>query len=47
VNDEAQLQELRALGVNGMITDNPALLRQLVETANPALPGCEATESAP
>jgi glycerophosphoryl diester phosphodiesterase len=47
VNDEAQLRELRALGVNGIITDNPALLRQLVDTANPALPGREATESAP
>jgi glycerophosphoryl diester phosphodiesterase len=47
VNDEAQLLELRSLGVNGIITDNPALLRHLVETSNPTLPGCEATESAP
>jgi len=30
VNDEARLQELVTLGVNGIITDTPALLRRLV-----------------
>jgi glycerophosphoryl diester phosphodiesterase len=30
VNDEARLQELVALGVNGVITDTPALLHRLV-----------------
>jgi glycerophosphoryl diester phosphodiesterase len=46
VNDEAQLLELMALGVNGIITDNPALLRHIVETSNHTPPGREATESA-
>jgi len=30
VNDEARLQELVALGVNGIITDTPALLHRIV-----------------
>jgi hypothetical protein len=30
VNNEASLQELVALGVNGIITDNPALLHSIV-----------------
>ncbi len=47
VNDETQLLELLALGVNGIITDNPALLRHLVETSHHTPPGREATESAP
>jgi glycerophosphoryl diester phosphodiesterase len=47
VNDETQLLELMALGVNGIITDNPALLRHLVETSNHTPPGGEVTESAP
>ena len=38
VNDETQLLELMALGVNGIITDNPALLRHLVETSQSYAP---------
>ena len=30
VNDEAWLQELVALGVNGIITDTPALLHRIM-----------------
>jgi glycerophosphoryl diester phosphodiesterase len=32
VNDEAQLQEIMALGVNGILTDDPALLHRIAET---------------
>ena len=42
VNDEAQLLELMALGVNGIITDNPALLRHIVETSNHTPPTAHA-----
>lgn len=34
VNDERQLQEMLGLGVNGVITDHPALLRRLVMDHN-------------
>jgi glycerophosphoryl diester phosphodiesterase len=30
VNDEARLKELVALGVNGIITDDPVLLHRIV-----------------
>jgi len=38
VNTAARLQELVALGVNGIITDDPALLHRIVQEHRPQPP---------